>query len=150
MIHYGVGDATEPIGRGIKVIAHICNDRGAWGAGFVLALSNKYPQAEEAYRDMEEYELGIIQLVKVDTDVCVCNMIAQKGTISVDNPHPIQYDALATCFEKLFTLLTNGTSLHMPRIGCGLAGGKWEKVEEVIEVAHWAKPEVEIFVYDLK
>jgi len=24
------------------------------------------------------------------------------------------------------------TSVHMPRIGCGLAGGKWEKIETII------------------
>jgi len=36
MITYLVGDATQPQGEGVKVIAHICNDIGAWGAGFVI------------------------------------------------------------------------------------------------------------------
>ena len=150
MINFIKGDATKPVGdEDIKVIAHICNDKGGWGAGFVLALSNRYPKAEEAYRDSEKYDLGTIQLVKVDKDMFVCNMIAQKGYISPSNPHPIQYDALATCLKKLFTILGNDTSLHMPRIGCGLAGGKWEKVEEVIKTARQEKPYVPIYVYDL-
>jgi O-acetyl-ADP-ribose deacetylase (regulator of RNase III) len=25
-----------------------------------------------------------------------------------------------------------GASVHMPRIGCGLAGGKWERIEPLI------------------
>ena len=35
-IHYIKGDATQPQAKGNKVIAHICNDLGGWGKGFVL------------------------------------------------------------------------------------------------------------------
>lgn len=38
-IHYLKGDATNPVGPGPKIIAHICNDIAAWGKGFVLAVS---------------------------------------------------------------------------------------------------------------
>jgi hypothetical protein len=37
-------------------------------------------------------------------------------------------------------------TIHMPRIGCGLAGGKWESVEPLIRIAI---PTIEVFVYDL-
>ena len=50
MINYVTGDATEPIIRPC-IIAHICNTEGKWGKGFVLALSKKYPLAEEGYRE---------------------------------------------------------------------------------------------------
>lgn len=40
-IHYITGDATIPIGEGKKIIAHVCNDIGAWGKGFVLPLAKK-------------------------------------------------------------------------------------------------------------
>ena len=40
-ITYLIGDATEPVGAGRKIIAHICNDRGIWGGGFTGALSKK-------------------------------------------------------------------------------------------------------------
>lgn len=43
------GDATNPQAKGPKVIAHICNDRGAWGKGFVLAISKRWPEPEAAY-----------------------------------------------------------------------------------------------------
>ncbi len=50
-IEYVSGDATRPVGDGCKVIVHICNDRGGWGKGFVLALSKRWKQPEAAYRN---------------------------------------------------------------------------------------------------
>ena len=40
-IQFITGDATAPIGKGNRIIAHVCNDIGAWGAGFVLAISKR-------------------------------------------------------------------------------------------------------------
>jgi hypothetical protein len=37
----------------------------------------------------------------------------------------------------------------MPRIGCGLAGGTWDKIEPIIERTLLAKG-IEVVVYDLK
>ena len=36
-IQYLTGDATAPTASGNKIIAHVCNDIGGWGKGFVLA-----------------------------------------------------------------------------------------------------------------
>jgi hypothetical protein len=35
-IRFVRGDATSPRARGPKLIAHVCNDLGGWGKGFVL------------------------------------------------------------------------------------------------------------------
>jgi hypothetical protein len=40
-IAYHVGDATMPVGDGPKILVHICNNIGAWGRGFVVALSRR-------------------------------------------------------------------------------------------------------------
>ncbi|CDL35455.1 hypothetical protein AB6G67_09550 [Enterobacter hormaechei] len=37
----------EPLKKS-TVIAHIVNNKGKWGKGFVLSLSNKYPAAKKA------------------------------------------------------------------------------------------------------
>lgn len=42
------GDATVPQAKGPKLIAHVCNDRGGWGKGFVLAVSARWPEPERA------------------------------------------------------------------------------------------------------
>ena len=34
-IIYAVGDTTLPMNNGPGIIAHICNDIGQWGKGFV-------------------------------------------------------------------------------------------------------------------
>lgn len=39
-------------------------------------------------------------------------------------------------------------SVHMPRIVCGLAGGKWEEVGKIV-VDEFAKSGVLVTVYDL-
>lgn len=39
-------------------------------------------------------------------------------------------------------------SIHMPRIGCGLAGGKWELIEQIIKEELIDK-EIAVTVYDL-
>ena len=41
MLRYVTGDATVPQGGGPKILVHLCNDAGGWGAGFVLAVSRR-------------------------------------------------------------------------------------------------------------
>ena len=53
-LKYVDGDATQPQGPGLKYIIHCCNDVGAWGAGFVLAISKRWPGPEKAYREWAE------------------------------------------------------------------------------------------------
>lgn len=53
------------------------------------------------------------------------------------NPKPIRYEAIEQGLRVVRYYATlgphAGSSIHMPRIGCGLAGGKWEEMEPIIE-----------------
>ena len=40
-----------------------------------------------------------------------------------------------------------GAAVHMPRIGCGLAGGKWETIEPIVR-GMAEKHGVDVVVYD--
>lgn len=51
LLNYVKGDATSPQGDGTKAIVHVCNNIGAWGAGFVMAISRRWPEPEAAYRE---------------------------------------------------------------------------------------------------
>lgn len=156
-ITYVSGDATLPTCEGVKVIAHICNDVGKWGKGFVLALGARWPQAEHAYRawhltkgtnSVPPFKRGELQLLKVSEDTFIANMIAQEGIASYLNEKPIRYDALEQCLTKLAEFaVTTRSSVHMPRIGCGLAGGEWWEVEQIIMKTLVAKGVV-TYVYD--
>jgi len=89
-INYTVGDATNPQIPGNKIIAHICNDIGAWGKGFVLAVSKLSPAPERAYRDwykgreQNDFVLGAVQFVRLSPEISVANMIGQHGIRTID------------------------------------------------------------------
>lgn len=156
MIHYVTGDATVPQAEGPVIIAHVCNDIGAWGSGFVMAVSGRWPEPEQEYHRWHEtgasFALGRTQLVDVGNGITVANMIAQHGTTGLpaaDGRPPIRYLALGDCLKTVGEeAIRQGASVHMPRIGCGLAGGKWEQVEPLIEWA-LASRGVRVLVYDL-
>lgn len=152
MIKYIRGDATSPQAAGPKVIAHICNDRGGWGKGFVLALSKKWREPERQYRSWyasrEGFALGAIQLVQVLPDTWVCNMVAQNGFKTGSKGPPIRYPSLRKCLEQLADeAKTLRASIHMPKIGTGLAGGRWDEIEPMIE---GAMKDLSVFVYVLE
>ncbi|GLY77698.1 Appr-1-p processing protein [Actinoallomurus iriomotensis] len=154
-IRYVRGDATCPQAKGPKVIAHVCNDRGGWGKGFVVAVSRRWPDPEKAYRRWRrgragnDFGLGAVQLVQVRADTWVANMIGQHGTRSGrSSGPPIRYEALDECVRRLAEpAAALGASVHMPRIGCGLAGGRWERVEPLIDTRLVAAG-VPVTVYD--
>lgn len=134
-IQYVKGDATEPQGEGNKIIVHVCNDIGAWGAGFVLAISKKWYAPEMAYRRNKNRKIGSVDFIRVENDIIVANMIAQNGVGRDDkgNP-PINYAALRIALNKANQhAWETGSTIHMPRIGCGLAGGDWNVVEKIIK-----------------
>lgn len=133
MIQYFTGDATTPIGDGPKIIAHITNNSGGWGRGFVLAVSRKWRQPEQCYRTTEHHALGVCSLVWVGPELWVANLCAQDGYTSHDRPVAVDYGALGACLDALCDqALHHEASVHCPRIGCGLGGGRWETVEALL------------------
>lgn len=148
MISYVIGDATQPIASaGPRVVCHVCNNMGAWGAGFVLAVSRNWPEPERAFRAAGSVSLGEVQLVRVGTDLFVANMIAQDCFPSRAKPQALDYEAIATCLRRLTLIARDNWSFHMPRIGCGIAGGSWPAVEGIINdtiARRWP-----VTVYDL-
>ena len=155
-IRYLKGDATCPQAKGIKIIAHVCNDIGGWGKGFVLALSRRWDQPEAEYRAWHAqgkaagFALGAVQLVQVEPYIWVANMLGQRGTKRGSSGPPIRYDALASCLASVSAkALELGASVHMPRIGCGLAGGDWAKVEPLIDEQLGTRG-VAVTVYDFE
>lgn len=155
MLSYVVGDATRPVADGHAVIVHCCNNRGGWGAGFVVALSKRWKAPEVSYREWAQtcapmpFELGQVQLVPVEYGVTVANLIGQDGTGSRVNPHPVRYDAIWTGLSRLAGLLNDyggPVSLHMPRMGAGLAGGSWPVIAALVDEVF---PDTRVRVYDL-
>ena len=153
-IEFLKGDATSPQAKGLKIIAHICNDRGGWGKGFVVALSRRWPEPEKAYRawhrdrSQNDFDLGAVQFVQVEEYIWVANMVAQHRMLGGEQRPPIRYEAVEQCLDKVAAKAKElDASVHMPRIGCGLAGGKWELIEPII-VRTLCEKDVSVTVYD--
>jgi len=153
-IAYLTGDATAPVADGPKMICHICNDVGGWGKGFVVALSRRWPEPEAQYRawyaqgESAGFRLGAIQLVDVGQSLKVVNMIAQRGIRAAGGVPPIRYDALRECLASLSNrAIELHASVHMPRIGCGLAGGSWDEIEAIV-TATLVAAAIPVYVYD--
>lgn len=155
-INYIKGDATSPQTAGNAVIAHVCNDLGKWGRGFVVAISKKWKEPERHYKawfaGQAKPSLGEVQFINVDKNVTVANIVGQHGVRSPRNktaPAPIRYDAIRDGLSQIADYALKKTaSVHMPRIGCGLAGGTWNEIEPIITDCLTSKG-VEVFVYDL-
>ncbi|MFC1622388.1 macro domain-containing protein [Patescibacteria group bacterium] len=154
-INYIKGDATKPTTKLPKIIVHICNDIGAWGAGFVLALSQRWAEPEAEYRKWHKeggntpFELGNVQFVIVENNLWVANLIGQRHINSQDDIPPIRYDAVQKGLLQVAEFTQKeGATIHMPRIGCGLAGGNWNEIELIIKETLISRG-IDVFVYDL-
>jgi O-acetyl-ADP-ribose deacetylase (regulator of RNase III) len=154
-VKYLKGDATCPQAKGTKIITHVCNDLGRWGKGFVMALSGRWSEPERAYRDWHrgradnDFGLGSVMFVQVEPYIWVANMVAQHGVNGSSRMPPIRYEAVEACLSKVAQKAQElNASVHMPRIGCGLAGGKWDEIEPII-VKTLCENEVSVTVYDL-
>lgn len=145
-IQYLKGDATDPIVRPAAIL-HVCNDVGAWGAGFVMALSKRWVLPEQIYRQSRSLKLGDYQVANVEPNsIVVVNLIAQVGLRSKDNPRPLHYGYLSQALMAAIADFEPSWTIHMPRIGCGLAGGDWKVVEALIADCLVG---FKVYVYDL-
>jgi O-acetyl-ADP-ribose deacetylase (regulator of RNase III) len=158
-INFVCGDALYPECQGNKIIVHICNDVGHWGGGFTSELSKRWLKPQMAYQhnhmlnDTDELlELGTTLFVKVECDIWVANLIGQHRKNLTGNSImlPICYDAVLRGLDRVTRKAEMlNASVHMPRIGCGLAGGgRWERIEPLIRQTLIASY-IEVTVYDL-
>lgn len=172
-ISYINGDVLKIDAKGRRFLCHCCNDIGVMGAGVALAISKKWPIVKSEYlkwyKDGIEglpFELGNFQIVSVDSVepqpinesaingrvfTYVVNLIGQEGIGVKNGKTPIRYNALRNGFLELSKIIVNSPncSVHMPRIGCGLAGGRWEEVEPII-LETLCEFGIPVTVYDFK
>jgi O-acetyl-ADP-ribose deacetylase (regulator of RNase III) len=91
-----------------------------------------------------------VQFVQVSPQLWIANMIGQHGMTRGKSGPPIRYEAVETCLRHVAAKAGElSASVHMPRIGCGLAGGKWERIEPLIQDT-LCKVNVPVFVYDFR
>ncbi|HAA27396.1 MAG TPA: Appr-1-p processing protein [Cyanobacteria bacterium UBA8553] len=104
---------------------------GVFGAGLAKQVKDKYPNAYTDYR-CRLWRLGDVQLVPINHRLIIANCAGQL-TYGKDKRHT-NYGALALCLCKLFDVeVEYRMPLYIPYgMGCGLAGGDWDIVSELI------------------
>lgn len=136
-LHIVHGNAVAALQRGdIDILGHQVNLRGVMGAGIARQIKGAFPPAFALYReaiDQHALSLGDVQLLQVGPSRWIANIAGQNGIGWRVGPQT-DYAALKCAFGKLAEL-TEGTTLRIGLpygIGCGLAGGDWDIVSQII------------------
>ena len=152
-------DVRKPVGEGRKIIAHCCNDLGRMGSGVAKALMDQWPQVRSQYVQWYatdthignplKFELGAVQFIYCERDIVVANVIGQHDIRAIKGIPPVRYEALRQGFDRIAQVAEfYNSTVHVPYLmGCDLAGGNWETVEEIL--AEQVTKGVEVTAYDL-
>ena len=155
------GDLIQLAKEGkFDVIAHGCNCMSTMGAGIA-------PQMAKAFGcDRFEMELGgrdINKLGNIDYQTFVLGEKTiwsledaknnrNEPELTVVNAYtqynygrnhkdgataPFDYEAFTLCMRKINSLF-GGKHIGLPKIGAGLAGGDWDRIEKIIKAELWA------------
>jgi len=115
-----------------KYIAQCVNAQGVMGAGLAKELRDIYPKVYEVY--LNKYHttgLKLGQVIPVDCGKhIIVNIVGQKYYGS-DGSRYVDYPALRKGLQIMNRHITEPVSF--PLIGCGLAGGDWSIVSDIIE-----------------
>ena len=119
------------------IIVQQVNCKGVMGAGIAKSIRNKYPEVYDIYRNAfynGHLKLGNVTYIKVNRNKqIVANICAQEGYGR--HGRYTDYDAFRTCLERLKNYADENNIKHIafPKgIGCGLAGGNWDIVFDII------------------
>ncbi len=152
-VRYLKGDALDPRGDGPQIIVQVANNRAkTWGGGFAKQAAIRYPAAQVDFRKWadhsENLRLGNTHFYGHEEQLILASMVAQRGYGKSTEPR-ISYPALEECLRTVCEkAMLSSATVHMPRIGCGLAGGSWNVVSEIIENT-LAIHNISVTVYDL-
>ena len=115
-----------------KYIAHCVNAQGKMRSGVAKAIREKYPKAYEDYMSIyveRGLRLGTV-IASVNNPHIILHLVGQQN-YGKDGALYLDYQAL----RKALGVVDRNVSgpISFPLIGCGVAGGSWKLVSEIIE-----------------
>lgn len=155
MLIYKQGDVLT---SGADVIAHQVNCFGVMGAGLARQIREKYPHVYEEYHELCEKNnyhvgmLGVSHWSKIDDAHWIANLFGQHGygrddVYTVMPALKVALMRTVRACEEWSVAEQRDIRLAIPyKIGCGLAGGDWNKVRQMIEeIANKTDVRIEIW-----
>ena len=120
-----------------EYICHQVNCQGRMGSGIAKQIRNKWEAVYDMYMNVASpSQLGHIQKVFVqDPKInmrCIINMFAQEY-YGYDGRRYTSYDAFWNCLSEIKAKTPKGSKIGFPwKIGCGLGGGNWGVIYQMI------------------
>lgn len=157
-IIYKKGNVVDAFIDGkFNIFAHGCNCKGVMGAGVAREVSKNIPDLRNAYfTDTRGHELGKFSyavLGPVSDKRVGFNLYTQQEYGRVPGYRYVSYPAISSCFHEMITFLRvlgiqpEESDIGIPKIGAGLGGGEWGKIEQII--SYFVPSVRNIFVYEL-
>jgi len=156
MLTYKKGDVLN---SGERIVVHGCNCKNTMGAGIAKQIRKQCPKAyaaDQATLWGDKTKLGTFTWATEVNDLIVFNAYTQYNYTRTEVD--VDYEALEKAIDSIcqfvngesniWRLFPEHTIIAMPKIGCGLAGGDWKIVSEILERVS-EKNNVEIRVYEL-
>lgn len=129
------GDLIKMTKQGyFDLMGHGCNCFSTMGAGIALQVAIQLPIAYESDKldkripieRLGDFSLGTFSILD-GREISVLNLYSQYTP-----GRALDYEALTLCLRKV-NIMFSGQSIGLPLIGCGIAGGDWDKVKEIIK-----------------
>lgn len=139
MLKYKKGDLISAAKAGeVNVIAHQCNCFNNMGRGIAPQIAKAFPEAEQADDKTlkgDERKLGRLSVGRnKEYNILIFNLYGQYGHWKKpDGSINTDYDALRSALKEMSAYLTILDQVGLPKLGCGLGGGDWSIVSEIIE-----------------
>ncbi len=117
------------------VIAHGVNCSGGFGKGVAAQIAKMYPVVRDRYIEKHfggGWKLGDVQVVPACPGLKIANCATQDRYWKPGEPSDVfvDYDAVRTVMLRLEA--AKYEKLYIPKIGAGLAGGDWGRIEKII------------------
>lgn len=141
---------TSFLNNELDLLVHGCNCFNTMGAGIAKEIKSKIPQAYKA--DLRTNKGDKSKLVNYSIAITdngiIINAYTQYyyGKPKKDQECLLDYEALKQVFININKDYPN-TTVGIPTIGCGLAGGNWNKVKDIINEV---TPDINVVVFYYK
>jgi len=120
------------------ITCHQTNTLGVMGGGIAKQIKEKYPEVYKAYKELclshnSKDLLGAVQYVECHDGYIIANLFGQEGFGR--NKQYTDYNALRNALKIVYKRVKQyQESVAIPvNLGCGLAGGSWDIVYNMIE-----------------
>lgn len=141
---------------GADILCHQTNYHGVMGGGVALAIAKKLftPEDYATYRKFCQKRgaslVGSVQYIQssINPQYTIANLFSQDERLEMTEKTATDYKALEKClmFVEQYAYSTDKTVALPGYIGCGIAGGDWNRVRQIIERVFGENTDVQLTI----